>query len=127
MWQPSATTKLDAEGTPVTPIFESRLVSTSIGLKRYGFSHLSYDMRDAATDNPTLETMIATGIEADSGFADVRESPLVETTRSIRKRFTIYKNSQGLSLRLVQANASAKTEIYFVETEIGTFLVAEGQ
>ena len=127
MWQPSATTKLDAEGTPVTPIFESRLVSTSIGLKRYGFSHLSYDMRDAATDNPTLETMIATGIEADSGFADVRESPLVETTRSIRKRFTIYKDSQGLSLRLVQANASAKTEIYFVETEIGTFLVAEGQ
>jgi hypothetical protein len=125
MWQPSATTKNDAEGTPVTPVWESRLVSTSVGLKRYGFAHLTYDMRDAASDNPMLQTQIATGLEADSGFASVPSSPLGETTAATRQRFTVYKDSQGLSYRLSQQNASAKSEIYFLETEIGMFFVAE--
>jgi hypothetical protein len=125
MWQPSATTKNDAEGTAVTPLWESRLVSTSVGLKRYGFAHLTYDMRDAASDNPMLQAQIATGLEADSGFASVPSSPLGETTKATRQRFTIYKDSQGLSYRLSQQNASAKSEIYFLETEIGTFFVAE--
>jgi len=127
MWQPSGTSKNDAEGTAVLPLLESRLISTSIGMKRYGFAHLSYDLRDAASDNPSLQTMVATGIEADSGFAAVRESPLAYTSQEIRRRFTLYKDSQGLSLRLQQQNPSAKTEIYYVESEIGTFLVAEGQ
>jgi hypothetical protein len=125
MWQPSAATKNEAEGTPVVPLWESRLVSTSVGLKRYGFAHLSYDIRDAASDNPRLETMIAEGLEADTDFSDVRESPLQATTKATRKRFTVYKDTQGLSYRFIQQNASAKTEIYYLETEIGGFYVAE--
>lgn len=127
MWTPNSTVKNDAEGTPVLPLWESRVISTSVGMKRYGFGHLTYDIRSVVADHPALEVQVATGLNVDSGFVDVRESALHETTEVTRKRFSVYKDTQGLTYRINQINPSERTNIYFVETEIGQFLVAEGQ
>lgn len=127
MWSPASGNKNDATGSAVAPVWEAKPFSDAVGLKRYGFAHVTYDMRDASSDNPTLATTIATGIEADSSYAAVRESPLAETTQAIRKRFTINKDSQGVSFKFTQSNASSKTEIYYLENEVAPYFVADGQ
>jgi hypothetical protein len=127
MWTPNSSVKNDAEGTAVLPLWESRVISTSVGLKRYGFGHLTYDIRDVFADNPSLEVQIATGLNVDSGFVDVRESSLQKTTEVTRKRFSVYKDTPGLTYRINQLNPSERTILYFLETEIGQFLVAEAQ
>ena len=114
---PAAGNKNDANGTAVTPTLQYRMSGEGIGLKRYGDGHLTYDMRDAATDNPTLAVSLDTGIEANSGFVAVDESPLAETTDSVRTRFTISKDAQAVNVKLAQTNASAKTEIYVLEVQ----------
>lgn len=127
MWLPASGNKNDAGGTAVVPVWETRPFSPSMGLNRYTFSHLTYDMRDAASDNPTLAAQVATGIQADSGYGNLAESPLAETTASLRKRLTPYKNSQALSFKFTQSNASSKTEIYRLDVEAAPYLVADGQ
>lgn len=114
---PSSSNKNDANGTAVAPTLQYRMSGQGLGLKAYGDGHLIYDMRDAATDNPTLAVSIDTGIEANTGFVAVAESPLAETTDSVRKRFTISKDAQAVNVKLAQTGASSKTEIYALEVQ----------
>jgi hypothetical protein len=125
MFSPSAANKNDADGTPVTPRLETRMLGHGPGLKHFGFGRLSYDMRDAATDNPELVVSVAPGVEGTT-FAAVAESPLGENTDEERKRFTIAKQSQGATVRLQQVNASSKTEIYALEYEERPFALQIG-
>jgi hypothetical protein len=127
MFTPTAANKLDANGTPVTPLIEMRMVGEGTGLKAYGDAHLTYDMRDAAADHPTLAVSAATGVEA-LNFAAVTESPLPAVTNATRRRLTVSKDTQGLSLRLAQTGPSAKTELYAVEQLFRPFtLESQGQ
>jgi hypothetical protein len=64
LFTPTASNKNDADGTAVTPLLEYRLFGQGTGLKAYGFGRLTYDMRDAASDNPTLAVTAAPGVEA---------------------------------------------------------------
>lgn len=114
---PAAANKNDADGTAVAGSLQFRMTGQGVGLKAYGDAHLTYDMRDAASDNPTLAVSVATGIQADSGFTAVAESPLAETTVTARKRFTVSKDAQAVNVKLVQSGASSKTEIYLLEVE----------
>jgi hypothetical protein len=114
IFTPTAANKLDANGTPVTPLLEMRMVGEGTGLKAYGDAHLTYDMRDAAADSPTLAVSAAPGVEA-LNFAALTESPLPAVTNATRRRLTVSKDTQGLSLRLAQTGPSAKTELYAVE------------
>lgn len=124
---PTSSNKNDANGTAVTPLLEYRPVGDASGVKAFGFGRLAYDMRDAATDNPTMAVSVATGPEA-SSFAAVGESPLAETTALARKRFTINKDSEAVTVRLQQSNASSKTEIYGLEVESRSYpITADGQ
>lgn len=116
-FNPSSSNKNDADGTAVTPQMETRVLNPSVSIKTYGLGRLSFDMRDAATDNPTLAVSCAPGLEATT-FTACNESPLPETTDETRKAVTFEKTSQGLTVRLVQSNASSKTEIYGLEAEI---------
>ena len=125
--QPAPGNKNDADGTPVTPLWETRPYRPGTGLGRYLYGHLSYDLRDAASDNPGLISEVATGIEADSSYAAMAESPIGETVRSIRKRFTPFKDTQAIQFRFSQQHASAKTEIYQLELEQAAYFVADGQ
>jgi hypothetical protein len=114
MFTPTAANKLDANGTPVQPLLEMRMIGEGTGLKAYGDAHLTYDMRDAATDSPALAVSAAPGVEA-LNFAAVSESPLLAVPNATRRRLTVSKDTQGLSLRFAQSGPSAKTELYAVE------------
>jgi hypothetical protein len=114
---PASGNKNDANGTAVTPQLQFRMSGTGVGQKVYGDGHLTYDMRDAATDNPTLAVQVSTGIEADGAFTAVAESPLAATTTSKRKRFTVSKDAQAVNVKVAQTNASAKTEVYLLEVD----------
>ena len=127
IFNPAAGNKNDADGTAVTWSLESRVLGKGPGLKQFGWGHLSYDMRDAASDNPTLAISVAPGIEATS-YTALSESPLAKTTDETRTRVTFNKVTQGASVKLQQTNASSKTEIYALETDIRPFpLVWGGQ
>jgi hypothetical protein len=126
MWDPSQANMNDADGTPVTPLYESRTLTNSTGLKRYGFGHLTYQMSDPVSANPQLQVAVATGILHESGFTAAPESPFLATQIVNRKRLTLYRDAQGLALQLSQVNPSAFTEIFVAEVEIGMFYQADG-
>lgn len=113
---PSAANKNDADGTPVLPLVEYRMIGQGTGLKAYGDAHLTYDMRNDG-DAPSLAVKINTGIEAGTSYVSVAESPLGATSDSTRKRFTLSKDAQAVNVQIQQTNASAKTEIYLFEAE----------
>jgi hypothetical protein len=127
LFMPTSSNKNDADGTAVAPLLEFRAQGGGPDMKAFGDCHLSYDMRDAATDNPTMAVQYATGVEA-STYRTASQSPLVETTDETRKRFSTGVDSQALSIKLTQTNASSKTEIYALEVDQRSYSVAkEGQ
>ena len=113
---PSSANKNDADGTAVTPSITLRPVGDGTGIKTFGFGRVTYDMRDASSDNPSLAVTALTGVEADTSET-VPESPLGETATADRRRFSVFKDAQAVSLKFEQTNASSKTEIYAVEVE----------
>ena len=116
IFTPAAGNKNDANGTAVSPTLQFRLTGSGPWLKHFGNARLTYDMRDAATDNPTLAVQVAANLEATT-FAAVSESPLAETTDLARSRFTVAKQSQAVNVKIAQTNASSKTEIYALEVD----------
>jgi hypothetical protein len=127
IFTPAAANKNDADGTAVTPTMQFRMIGQGTELKAYGDAHLSYDMRDAATDAPTLAALIAPGIEAPT-YTAVPESPLAATTGLRRARLTVSKDTQGMSVKLAQTGPSAKTEVYALEQLVRSYgYGSEGQ
>lgn len=122
---PSASNKNDADGTAVAPRVQLRLVGDSPGLKHHGFGHVTLDMRDAASDNPTMQVSVAPGVEATTYQAAVG-SPLTETLDAERRRFTVGKVSQAVNVYLQQQGASERTEVYAVEVETRPLPVGAG-
>lgn len=115
---PAAGNKNDADGTAVAPSVEYRMIGQGVGLKVYGDGHLTYDMRDAAADAPTLAVSVATGIQAEGGYNAVPESPLAASVgETVRKRFTTSKDAQALNVKVAQTGASSKTELYLLEVD----------
>jgi hypothetical protein len=116
IFTPAAGNKNDADGTAVQPLIELRLVGPGPYLKHFRHARVSYDMRDAASDNPTLAVAVAPNVEATT-YVALAESPLAETTDISRERVTVAQVSQAVNMKLTQTGASSKTEIYAVETE----------
>lgn len=117
---PGAGNKNDANGSPVQPLVEYRMIGDGPSLKAYLDARLTYDLRDAGGDNPTLAVEVATGVEADS-FSAVAESPLVETSTAARKRVTLAKDAQSLNVKITQTGASSKTELYGFEADVRSY------
>ena len=115
LFTPSAANKTDANGEAVAPTITMRtLTDAQPALKAWGRARLTYDMRDAASDNPTLAVAAASGMEATT-FATV--STLAETSDTVRQRFSVARDSQAMTIRLTQSNASASTELHMLEVE----------
>ncbi len=124
MWNPSATYKADGDGTSVTPIVETpflgvpfsipgqrRIFTTSLGPEeRIRNVYLGYDMRDSASDNPTLTVGYCTDPDATS-YTSLTPT-YTETTAYVRKRLPVRKQGRGFGFKISQTNASASTELH---------------
>jgi hypothetical protein len=108
----TASSSVDADGTPVQPLVETRFLGSGPALKAYGFARITYDMRGGAT----MSVLVAPGPEATT-FTAVPESPLPATTDATRKRVTINKDTQGVTFRFVQSGGSSLTDILAIELE----------
>jgi hypothetical protein len=112
---PSASNKTDANGEAVAPTITFRtLTGGNVGVKAWGRGRLTYDLRDAGSDDPSLAVAVAFGLEA-ATFAT--SSTLTETTDADRVRFDLARDSQAATVKVTQANASSKTELYALEVE----------
>lgn len=114
---PSAATKNDSDGAAVTPFLRTRPLGEGPGLKAYGDAALTYDLEDAASDNPTLAVTLDRGMLVASTKTPA-QSPLAETADLHRKGFTVAVDSNAVAVELQQANASARTEVYWLELDV---------
>lgn len=135
IYTPTAANKNDANGTPVLPVIEypaprgyrllRRKWITSQGLTRWNRFYLSYDLRDAATDNPT---MTMSYVASPGGTSYTAMAPaLPETTDWSRAgRSFGPSGSRGgkiaptVALKVAQTVASADTSIYTLQAEYTT-------
>jgi hypothetical protein len=115
--QPTGTVKNDSDGNPVEPFLRSRPLGTGPRVKAYGAAHLSYDMRDAATDNPRLAITVDRGLLAASTKTPP-QSPLAATARLTRKRFDVNCDSNDVAVEVQQTGPSASTEVYWLEADV---------
>lgn len=116
MWTPSATYKNDGDGTAVTPVIELPHYMGKPGKKRWKNLYVKHHMTDAASDNPTLTIAYSTDL-ASSSYTSL--SPvLAETSGVTRIRLPIGVMSEGVSLKITQANASAVTQLYGIEADM---------
>lgn len=118
IFTPTAANKNDANGTAVAPDIELRPVGGGPGVKSFGFGRVTYDLRDAASDNPTLAVTCKPGVTADSSYTPSEGGTLAETSTVDRRRFAVNRDAQAMTLRITQTGPSAKTELYAVEMAV---------
>ena len=116
VFMPSASVKNDGDGTAVTPVYESpffRSKGKQLSWKRV---YLDYDIRDAASDNPTLTVSYVETPEATS-YTTVG-SAFAETSAQIPARRDLGQSNYGMGFRVVQTNASADTRLSALRAEV---------
>jgi hypothetical protein len=125
IFKPTAGNRYDADSTPVEPGIDFQTQAGGPGLKSYGDGRLSFDMRDAATDNPTMAVNYAKGLEATT-YQGANQSPFSETTDENRLTFSTGFDSQAISLQLRQTGPSSKTEVFAIEVDERTHSLTKG-
>lgn len=116
IFMPEAANKNDADGTAVEPEIETPYYFDRPGKKTWKHVYVSYDIRDAATDNPTLTVSYIDSPEETSYTA--LTPTLSETTGFTRKRIPIRKSAHGLAFKIAQINASSDTRGYTLEADV---------
>lgn len=116
IFSPTAAVKNDADGTAVAPILETAYFQGDAGgSRRWRGIFVSYDMRDAATDNPTQTVSVVKNPE-DAYTA--LSPPLAETTDyKDPARLPLNFRSSGIAAKLAQTNASTDTRIYAIQAD----------
>lgn len=132
VFTPAATNKADADGTAIQPLVEypSRrgfFKQQRRWLPAQGFTHFrrlyfSYDLRDAASDNPTLSMSYVTDPEATSYTAMV---PAIAESTSFTRVGRSFgpsgerggKRALALGVKIQQTGNSSDTRIYTLEGE----------
>ncbi len=129
---PAASNKADADGTAIQPYVEypcrrgffkqQRRFLPAQGLTHFRRLYLSYDLRDAASDNPTLTVSYVTNPEATSYTAMART--LTGTTDFTRegRSFGVSgerggKKALALGVKVAQTGNSSDTRIFTLEAE----------
>lgn len=118
MWTPSAMYKADGDGTAVTGVWETPFYDTQkVGSERWIDAYLDYDLRDAASDNPTYTVSYCTSPE--TGAAYTALSPTyTETLMREAKRRPIRRKSRGMGFKVTRTNASALARIYGIGARV---------
>lgn len=135
LFSPAAANKNDGDGTAVTPVvelpavrgfsrFHRRWIQAS-GLTHWRRLYLSYDMRDAATDDPTLTLSYVTTPES-SSYTSITPTVAESTAWNRVGRSFGPSGARGgkiiplLGLKVAQTNASSDTRLYLLEGEYET-------
>ena len=130
---PAAANKADGDGTSVLPVIEypcrrgfykqGRKWTPTMGLTHWKRLYLSYDMRDAATDNPALQLSYVTTPE-DSSY-DTITPTLAETSKFTRAGVSFGPSGErggvlvdALGVKVAQTAPSSDTRIYSLEAEM---------
>lgn len=132
VFSPAAANKNDGDGTAVAPVVE---LASARGFSRFhrrwiqaaGLTHwkrlyLSYDLRDAASDNPTLTLSYVTTPE---GASYTSITPTVAESSAFNRVGRSFGPSGArggkiipeLGVKIAQSNASSDTRIYQLEAE----------
>lgn len=119
---PTSTVKNDGDGTAVAPVLETAYYKDKPGKKTWRRVYVNYDLRDSASDNPTLTVSYITSPEATS-YTNVTDlagasDPLDETTELTRVRRYLNKTAHGMAFKITQSNASSATYGYELEAEV---------
>jgi hypothetical protein len=117
IFSPVSGVKNDADGDAVAPVVETGIYPVrGEGKKRFRHAYISYDLRDAASDNPTLTVSYLTD---PAGTSYTALSPtLTETTARDRKRVAFgAAPTYGVAVKVAQTNASSDTRLYALETD----------
>jgi hypothetical protein len=118
MWTPSATYKNDGDGTAVTGVWETPFYDTQkIGTERWKNAYLDYDIRDAASDNPTFTVSYCTSPENGAAYTALAPT-YTETTMREAKRRPIRRKSRGMGFKVTRSNASALARIYGIGADV---------
>lgn len=112
----------DADGQPVLPILETRMIGTGSSLKAYHDGYITYDIRGG-----NMQVEVGTNVEG-SDYKPVPETPLRQSsTEAIRRRVTVSKDANSVQFRLSQLTQSERTEIYMIETAYRDYLASDGR
>ena len=107
LWSPAAAVKKDADNNVPTPIIETgsfrgydrlhRRWIQSMGIQKWRYVYLDYDLRDAATDNPTITLSYAT--TPGGGYTAMTGGNITESTDYSRSRRSVHSATQGAAVR----------------------------
>jgi hypothetical protein len=112
MWTPGSSFKNDGDGSPVLGVWESPFFDTQkIGSQRWRDAYLIYDLRDAATDAPTMT--VASTASPEAGAAYTTLSPVAAaTTKRTTKMIPVRTKNRGLGFKVTRTNASSFARLY---------------
>lgn len=116
MFVPTATVKNDGDGTAVTPVYESPFFVSKGKQLSWKKVYLDYDIRDAASDNPTLAISYVESPEQTSYTAV--SGTFGESTAQLPARKTLGQSNYGMAFKVVQANASSDTRLVRLRAEV---------
>ena len=114
MWTPGSAYKSDGNGTAVAFTVETPFYEYGVGLDLVRDLFVTYDLRDAASDDPTLAVSY---VQTPESTAYTTAATLAETQARSRQRVTVNRVGQGIGLKLAQANASSDSRLWQIDVE----------
>ena len=128
LWSPSSSVKQDADGTNPAPIVETGMFRgfdrlhrrwiESMGKQKWRYCYADYDLRDSASDNPTMTLSYCT---SPAGAYTATDRTLAATTSVTRIRRSLSPtqggatHSQMLGLKMAVNGPYASANLYTLE------------
>ena len=131
LWSPGSSVKQDGDATNPTPIIETgayrgydrlhRRWIQSYGLQKWRFAYVDYDLRDAASDNPTMTLSYATtptgGYTAATGGNIAESTDYTRVRRGLNTTLGGATRTDMLELKLAVNGPYAHAKVYAVECD----------
>lgn len=128
LWSPSSSVKQDGDGTNPTPIVETGMFRgfdrlhrrwiESMGMQKWRFAYVDYDLRDSASDNPTGALSYCTtptGSYTQAGLAIPETTDVSRVRRSLSPTQGGATRSQMLGLKFAVTGPYASAKLYTLE------------
>lgn len=116
VFAPAAANKLDGNSVAVLPLLETGYFEGPIGPKTLKNLYVGYDLRDAASDNPSLTASYIDSPEQTS-YTTITPS-LQETLKYGRQALQLGVVVSGVAFKIAQTGASGDTRLYGLEADL---------